>query len=253
MSAIEYKIKGNIAYLTLNRPAVHNAINLEMVASLKNACLLISQQDNIRAVIITGAGDSFCSGEDTDSLSPDLAEELVINSNVSATVGNLEVPVIAAINGNSLGAGLALALACDVRIASEKSLFGVPDVERGYLSASGITQWLPRIVGRAKALEMILTSESMDAQEAHRIGLIHRVVSHQDVLNEANDLAQRIESKAPIALKYIKEAVSKGMDMTLPQGLRLECDLYMILHTTQDRTEGITAFREKRRPQFKGR
>jgi enoyl-CoA hydratase/carnithine racemase len=167
-------------------------------------------------------------------------------------VSGIECPVVAAINGDARGVGLALALACDLRIASAQASLGVGDPVRTHIPANGLTQLLPRTVGRGKAMELLLTTETIDAGEALNIGLVHRVVAHQDLVSEALKMAEDIASKGPIALRYAKEAVNKGMDLTLEQGLRLECDLYMVLHTTHDRTEGIKAFREKRKPSFKG-
>jgi enoyl-CoA hydratase/carnithine racemase len=233
-----------------------------MAAELEELCRRINQEEDTRSVVIRGAGNKvFCSGEDLSQFSnailgepSSLAElkEFILRYNVAAMVSGIECPVVAAINGDAFGAGLALALSCDLRIASDKSFFGIPDVARGYLMASGITQWLPRIIGKSKATELILTAEPVNAQEAHRIGLVHRVVPHQDVFSEAEKLATEIASKAPIALQYAKEVVNKGLDLTIEQGLRLECDLYMLLQTTQDRTEGIKAFLEKRQPRFIG-
>jgi len=259
--AIVYNKREQISYITLNRPKAANAINIQMAVELEEVCHQINQED-IKVVVISGAGGkAFCSGEDLSQFSstvlgesPSLAalKEFTLHYNVAKMVAGVECPVVAAINGDAFGAGLALALSCDLRIASAQALFGIPDLARGYLLASGITQWLPRIVGRGKAMELILTAESIDAREAHRIGLVHRVVPQQEVISEAEKLAKEIVSKAPIALQYAKEAVNKGLDLTLEQGLRLECDLYMILQTTQDRIEGVKAFREKRQPFFKG-
>jgi methylglutaconyl-CoA hydratase len=259
--AIAYNKRDQISYITLNRPEAANAINIQMAVEVEEVCHQINQEDT-RVVVISGAGGkAFCSGEDLSQFSsavlgepPSLAalKEFTLHYNVAKMVAGIERPVVAAINGDAFGAGLALALSCDLRIASAQALFGVPDLARGYLLASGITQWLPRIVGRGKAMELILTAEPIDASEALRIGLVHRVVPHREVISEAEKLAQEIASKAPIALRYAKEAVNKGLDLPLEQGLRLEADLYMILQTTQDRLEGVKAFREKRQPFFKG-
>ena len=249
-NTIVYEKKNRVSYITLNRPEVANAINSEMMAELREVCDKINQDEDSRVVIITGTGEkAFCCGVD---LGEEEIKELLLHHNPAEAIRGIQCPVIAAINGDALGMGLALALGCDLRFASESSLFGVPDVAQGYLLASGITQWLPRIVGRGKALEIILTAEPINAQEAYRIGLVHKVVQPQEVFPQAEELATKIASRAPIALRYAKEAVHKGLDLTLEQGLRLECDLYMILQTTHDRTEGIRAFLEKRPPKFKG-
>lgn len=259
--AITYNKRDQISYITLNRPEAANAINIQMAVELEEVCHQVNQED-ARVVVISGAGGkAFCSGEDlsqfsgtvlAESPSLDALKEFTPHYNVAKMVAGIECPVVAAINGDAFGAGLALALSCDLRIASAQALLGVPDLARGYLLASGITQWLPRIVGRGKAMELILTAEPIDASEALRIGLVHRVVPQREIISEAEKLAKEIASKAPIALRYAKEAVNKGLDLTLEQGLRLEADLYMILQTTRDRIEGIKAFREKRQPFFKG-
>ena len=247
-STIKYGETGGIAHIILNRPRVSNCVNLDMVGDLKEVCNSLNQDEGIRAVIVSGTGDHFCSGEDLVEIS---REDLAKNCNVAETLANVEVPVIAAINGDALGVGLALALACDIRIASEESSFGVARTGEEYVMPIGTTQLLPRIVGRAKALEMLLVGELVQAEEAYRIGLVHRIVPRQEVETEAQRIADSIVAKGPIANKYAKETICKGLDLTLEQGLRLECDVYMILHTTKDRTEGITAFLQKKPPEFK--
>ena len=259
---LAYDTRDHIARITLNRPQVGNAINIQMATELEDLCQRVNQDPDVRVLIITGSGSkAFCLGEDLDQFSsailgssPSLAElkEFSLCCNVAAMVAAIECPVLASLNGDTLGMGLAMALACDLRLASDQAFFAVPDLSRGYFIASGITQWLPRIVGRGKAMEMILTAEPVDAPQAHRIGLVHRLAAPEQVLAETEKLADEIASRAPVALRYVKEATNKGMDLTLEQGLRLECDLYMILQTTQDRIEGISAFREKKQPLFRG-
>jgi enoyl-CoA hydratase/carnithine racemase len=259
---IQYQKKGHVAYITLNRPEAGNALDMDMMAALRDACLAVNQDADVRVVVFTGAGDAaFCSGEDPTPLTekgsnptPSTASltDFALHHNVGEFVSRIQCPVVAAINGDARGAGLALALACDLRIASAKASFGAGDFAHACLLANGLTQLLPRVVGRGKAMELLLTGESISASEALSIGLVHRVLPHEEVTSEAARMAEDMASKAPIALRYAKEAVNKGMDLTLEQALRLECDLYMILHTTHDRTEGIKAFREKRKPSFKG-
>ena len=168
-------------------------------------------------------------------------------------VGKLHQPVIAAIEGDAIGQGFELALACDIRIATELSTFRLPQIERGLIPWGGGTQRLARLVGRGRALEIVLTGEGVDAQEAYRIGLASRIVPPDQLTKEAMDLAREMAAKSPIALRFSKEAIHKGMDLTLQQGLVLEADLYLLIHTTKDRAEGIRAFQEKRKAKFEGR
>ena len=240
---IEFSRKDLIACVTLNRPDTGNAVSGSLVTELEDVCRQINQDDGIYVLIITGAGESFCRGGDTG------AETIQRPAGVIAAV---ECPVIAAINGDAIGHGLEMALACDIRITSVTASFSLNQIADGLMPTDGGTQRLPRIVGRGKALEMLLTAETFSATEALEIGLVSKVIPSEEVSDEAQKLAETIAAKGPVALKYLKEAINQGMDMTLEQGLRLEANLYFLLHTTSDRTEGITAFREKRKPEFKG-
>ena len=259
-STIKCEEKDGIASLTLSRPRVANALNDTMAIELIDACQRIRQRDDIRAVILSGAGEKgFCSGGDLIEFSETLDNHvagvkrmLTLRANAVSALASLNRPVVAAVHGYALGIGLALALSCDIRLAAEGAIFASPDTGKGYIPMSGITQKLPRLVGRGRALEMLLTAEMVDAREALRIGLVSKVVPRERLLPEAQEWAKRLATKAPVALRFAQEAVNKGMDMTLEQGLRLEADLYFLLFSTQDRTEGITAFREKRTPQFTG-
>jgi len=172
---------------------------------------------------------------------------------VAGAVAKLECPVIAAINGDALGQGFELALACDLRIAVETARLGLPQIVSGLIPWDGGTQRLPRLVGRAKAMEMVLLGESISAREAYRVGLVNKVVALEELSTVVANMVRVMASSAPLALKYAKEAIGKGLELTLEQGLRLEADLYLLLQTTADRTEGITAFRQKRQPEFKGK
>jgi enoyl-CoA hydratase/carnithine racemase len=240
MPTILCEKKSHIAYLTLNRPEADNRINLQLAQELEEVCAAINQDDDIYAVMVTGAGNrSFCTGSE-------------IKSNAAVFIAGIDKPVIAVINGDALGYGLELALSCDMRIAADTAKFGLPQLESGVIPSDGGTQRLPRLIGKGKAMELILTAETIDAAEALNIGLVSKVVPVKDLAAEAESLMKGIAAKAPISLRYVKEAVNKGMDMTLDQGLRLEADLYFHLHTTADRTEGITAFLQKRTPEFKG-
>jgi len=244
-STISYTTRDHVAAITLDRPEAGNRLNLELAQELAEVCRFINQDEAIYVVILIGAGDkAFCEGGEVEKSG---------NIGSAAAVAAIEKPVIAAINGDALGPGLELALSCDIRLASDKARFGFPGVAEGLMPAEGGTQRLPRIVGWGKALEMILTAEAITAEEALEIGLVSKIVPRKELLTEAEALARDIAAKGPIALRFIKEAVNKGLDLTLEQGLRLEADLYFLLHTTQDRTEGINAFLEKRKPKFKGK
>ncbi len=242
-STVIYAGKDHVAYLTLNRPEAANRLNLELAQELEDACHRANQEDEIYVVVLSGAGDTFCGGGE--------GKREVYG--VASAVAAIEKPVIAAINGDALGQGLELALSGDIRLTSDKAKFGFPQLAQGLIPADGGTQRLARLVGRGKALELILTAETITAQEALEIGLVNRVVGGAKLADEARALAESIAEKGPIALRFIKEAVNKGLDLTLEQGLRLEGDLYFLLHTTADRTEGITAFLKKKPPKFKNR
>ena len=243
-STIIYTVKDHVATVTLNRPQAGNNLNLELAQELAEVCRLINQDEAVYVAIISGAGDkAFCKGSQPEKSAYKTA----------AAIAAIEKPVIAALNGDALGVGLELALSCDIRLSSDKAKFGFPEVAKGLIPAGGGTQRLPRIVGRGKALELILTAGTITAKEALEIGLVSRIVPRKELLAEAEALAGDIAAKGPVALRFIKEAVNKGLDLTLEQGLRLEADLYFLLHTTQDRTEGIKAFLEKRTPKFKGK
>ncbi|MFC2001405.1 enoyl-CoA hydratase/isomerase family protein [Chloroflexota bacterium] len=244
LATIIHTKKDHIAHITLNRPKANNVINQQMAQELEEICRQINQDDDVYVAIITGAGDTFCGGS-----------ELKIEEHryrPATAIASIDRPVIAAINGEALGPGLEMALSCDIRIAADKAHFGLPQVAQGFIPVDGGTQRLPGIIGKGKAMELLLTAETVTAGEALAIGLVSKVVSLEKLAAEVETLAQTIASKGPVALRYIKEAVNKGLDMTLEQGLHLEADLYFLLHTTVDRTEGIKAFLGKRTPRFKG-
>ncbi len=255
---IIYTQRYHVAHLTLNRPKTDNIINWQLAQEMEEVCCKVNQDDNIYVVVITGAGSkAFCGGGELKGLvqgggTVSNSRPLALAGTKAVTsVAGIDRPVIAAINGDALGVGLEVALSCDIRLASQQARFGFPEVASGLIPMCGGTQRLPRVIGKAKALELILAAETISAEEALGIGLVSQVVARENLASEAENLAQNIASKAPIALRYIKEAVNKGLDLTLEQGLRLEADLYFLLHTTADRTEGIKAFLEKRPPRFK--
>ncbi|MFH2011109.1 MAG: enoyl-CoA hydratase-related protein [Pseudomonadota bacterium] len=222
---------------------------------LSDLCAEITLDESVRVIILAGAGKhSFSMGKDLLRGVPKVNEESQRKMySIAEPVAKLDKPVITAINGDALGQGLELILASDIRIAVETANFGLPHITAGMIPYDGGTQRLSRLVGKGKAIEMILTGEIIDAQEAYRVSLVNRVVHPDELVKVTMNLAQEIASRGPIALKYAKEAIYKGMDMTLEQGLRLEGDLYFLLQTTSDRTEGVTAFREKKTPRFEGK
>jgi enoyl-CoA hydratase len=254
-SMVLLQTNNHIALITLNRADYKNKINLGMGQELDEICRRINQDNEVYVVIMTGSGGVFCNGSEPPATGKKQSRneaETAQKYNAAAAVAAIEKPVIAAINGDALGEGLELALACDVRIAAQNARFGLPEIEAGSIPSGGGTQRLPRIVGRGKALEMILTGETIDAAEALENGLVTKIVSAESLMTEVEALAKAMAAKAPVSLRYIKEAINKGLDLTMEQGLRLEADLYFLLHTTGDRTEGIKAFQQKRPPEFKG-
>ena len=252
---LSYERKGYIGIIDLNGPLDEQVKTSQLSDELADLLAVIAWKNETRVIILTG------SGERPFSVSSDLIKEVWKISeqrrkgfwSLAEPIAKLDRPVIAAIKGDAIGQGLELALACDLRIATETSHFGFPQIMVGSIPWDGGTQRLSRLVGKPKAMEMMLTGEIINAKEADRIGLINKVVPPGDLMAVGMEMAREMASRAPIALRYAKEAVHKGMDLTLEQGLRLEADLYLLLHTTNDRAEGITAFRKKRTPQFKGR
>jgi len=246
---------GHVAIITLKVPLDSPSRRVRLSDELMESGDAIREDEKIRMVIVTDTREGLLSME-ADTVEPILedGEELTTRRrSLAAPIAELDVPTLAAIQGDAIGQGLELVLACDIRIAAETAHFGFPEIKKGLIPRDGGTQRLVRLVGRGKAIEMILTGEVIDAQEALRIGLLNRVVPSESLTAVSLKMAQEIGSKAPIAMGYAKEAIYKGMDMTLEQGLRLEADLYLLLHTTKDRTEGIKAFQEKRPLRFEGR
>lgn len=253
-----------IAIVTLNRADRLNRMSRQMADCLAEMCGAIEEDPQLGVVILTGAGPVFSLGLDTRALSAEEWRELIevpaesvrhrhwVLYGVEA-VASLSKPVIAALNGDALGAGLELALACDIRISRQDARFGFPQIREGMIPMAGGTQRLPRIVGVAKALELIMTGEPIDAETAFAIDLVSRVVPPHELRKVAEELAAMILKGAPLAVRYGKEAVRHGMDLSFAEGARLEADLALLLHTTADRAEGIRAFQDKRTPQYHGR
>lgn len=231
MADLNLEQRGAAAWLTLDR------IDDSVIAALPSACESIADDANIRALVVALSGP----GEPAPLDDP------------FACLADLPKPVVCTIAGGLSGASLALALAADIRVAAEDATFSLPETAAGRLPSSGITQRLARLVGRAKALELILTGGPIDATEALRIGLVGEVVPAGQLTSRAQAIADRLSERGPLALQFAKEAVSRGIDMPLEQALRLETDLTVILQTTEDRAEGVRAFLDKRKPHFRGK
>lgn len=235
--------------LCAGRPAL-----ARLAADLTGLCREIAWDNDVRLVVIAGAEkNTFCleasstpAGRERDEESPGYPISL------ASPIAQLDKPVIIALDGDVTGLGLEFAMACDIRIASDTCRFGLRQIHQGIIPADGGTQRLPRLVGPGKAIEMILTGEIIDACEAERVGLVNRVVSSDALMAVTMKMAFEMASKAPISLRFAKEALYKGMDLTLDQGLRMEGDLYLLLYSTGDRTEGIEAFKGRRKPMFEG-
>jgi len=258
LANVLYEKRGAIAYVTVNRPKVLNALNTATWKDLRTAFEHARDDDAVRGVILTGAGDkAFVAGADISELAHASAIDAERSSSsgqeVLNLVENLGKPVIAAINGFALGGGCETAMACTIRIAVEHAKFGQPEVKLGLLPGGGGTQRLPRLVGRGRALQLILSGEIISAQEAWRIGLVNEVVPAADLIPRAEAILKMIASNAPIAVKLSLEAVNKGMDTSQSEGFALEASYFGLCAGTEDKKEGTSAFLEKRAPKFLGR
>ena len=246
------------ATVTINRPKVLNALNTQTLDEMRRVMLAIRRDDAVRAVIITGAGEkSFIAGADINELSVQTPtggrDHAMRGQHVLDLIENLGKPVIAAINGFALGGGCELAMACTIRIAADTARLGQPEINLGIIPGYGGTQRLSRLVGKGRALDMLLTGDHVLAPEAHRIGLVNRVVPAADVMAEARKLAAALASKAPVAARYIIDAVNKGLEMPFAEAQVFEATLFGLVSTTEDMREGTKAFLEKRKAEFKGK
>ena len=250
--------EGRLAIITLNRPRVLNALTFTLLAELKQAVEELEDDIDARVLIITGAGDrSFCSGSDVkelDKIGPERATAYMrLGQQAFRAIEELGKPVIAAVRGYALGGGSELAQACDLRVAAESAKFGQLEITLGNMPGWGGTQRLPRLVGPTMAKQMIFTGDMIDAREAHRIGLVNKVVPDDMLMQETKELALKIASRGPIALRLAKWAVDRGLDGSLQTGLAVETLGVALCTTTEDQLEGTRAFREKRQPVFRGR
>src|SRR5882724_4624622 len=248
------EVADRVATLTINRPDKLNALNDATIAELGNAIDQIRVDDAIGGVILTGAGRAFVAGADISELSgqtPVLAKARArAGQDVFRRFETCPKPVIAAVNGYALGGGCELAMACHIRIASDTAKFGQPEVKLGIAPGYGGTQRLPRLVGKGRALQLILSGEMIDAAEAYRIGLVNKVVPAADLAAESEKLVRGILAMGPLAVRLSLEAVERGLDMSMEEGLLLEANHFGLLAATADMKEGLTAFLDKRAPKF---
>jgi len=255
---IRFEKKNQIAYITVDRPKVLNALNMATMQELKQAFAAIKDDNEVRVVILTGAGEkAFVAGADIAELSqhtPVSAKEYTHRGQaIIDAIENLGKPVIACVNGFALGGGCELAMACTMRLASENAKLGQPEVKLGLIPGYGGTQRLSRLVGKGVAMQLVLTGEMISAQEAHRIGLVNEVVPAGELIARAEAIAAKIIAHAPLAIQYAMEAVNRGLDLPLADGLFLEATLFGVCCATEDKNEGTKAFLEKRPAQFKGK
>ena len=253
-----FSVAGPVATITLNRPEAMNSIDAEMRVAVIEACNQIRTDEAIRVMVLTGTGKAFCTGSDLkNTMPPDESYAKAAFAGEGdrslADMIELDKPIVCAINGYALAGGLELALACDIRIAADTAKFGLPEVAIGSIPGAGGTQRLPRMVGMSNALHMMLTGERIDSAEALRMGLVSRVVPGDDLMTEANAIAEKIAANAPLAVRAVKHLVHRGADLHLKAAIEAERMAWGVLRNTEDRIEGREAFKEKRKPVYRGR
>lgn len=247
----------NIGIITINRPNVLNALRSNTKEEIENAINFLDEDNEIRGIIITGTGKGFISGSDISEISVDAEGKETVEMSKKAhklfdRFEEIGKPILAAVNGYAMGGGTELALACDLRIAGERAVFGLPEVDLGVAPCYGGTQRLPRLVGSGVALEMLFGAK-FSAADAYRVGLVNKVVPDDELMDTAIAMMKKIASKAPIAVKYCKYMVNKGIQMSLQEGLDYEAEVAGLLVETEDAKEGVKAFFEKRKPEFKNK
>jgi enoyl-CoA hydratase/carnithine racemase len=252
---VDYRKEDRIAFITINRPRALNSVDVETWQALNKAMVDFRDDPEVWVGIITGAGDrAFCAGADVRDTLPYMKERSHWLWPAAPKYGlDLWKPLIAAINGLALGGGLEIALACDIRIASENARLGTPEVTLGLIPGWGATQRLPRVIPWAKAAELLLTGKPIDAQEAYRIGLVNKIVPRDELISTAKEYANAICQAGPLGVRAAKQAMLRGYSLPLEDGLRLEGSFFDYLLTTEDYKEGASAFIEKRKPDFKGK
>ncbi|NLD18771.1 MAG: crotonase [Clostridiales bacterium] len=254
---LKYEVKDGIAYITISRPAAMNAINTQMLDELYTAFYYVAKDPEAKVVILTGEGKAFVAGADIDqmnSIGPVEGRAMIAKGhNVMNFMESIEKPIIAAINGFALGGGCELSMACDIRIASEKAKFGQPEVGLGITPGFGGTQRLSRLVGTGMAKYLILTAQIIKADEAVRIGLVEKVTSPEELMSTCEAIANTIISKSPLAVGIAKTAINKGFNLDMSTASALEVEAFSSAFSSEDKTEGMTAFLEKRTPEFKNK
>ncbi|MBA2302491.1 MAG: enoyl-CoA hydratase/isomerase family protein [Acidobacteria bacterium] len=252
-----FETEAGVATITINRPKVLNALNGRTLDELRRVILACKHDEAVRCVIVTGAGEkSFIAGADINELSVQTPtsgrEHAMLGQHIFDLIENLGKPVIAAINGFALGGGCELAMACTLRIAADTARLGQPEINLGIIPGYAGTQRLARLIGRGRALELLLTGDHIMAPEAHRLGLVNRVVPAAELMVDVRKLAASLAAKAPVAVRYILDAVNKGLDMGLADAQVFEATLFGLVASTEDMREGTRAFLEKRKAEFKG-
>lgn len=255
---IIYEKSEGIATITLNRPEALNAFNKEVVDEVLQALEDVKNDENVRVIVLTGAGEkAFSAGADIKTMKGFNAlkgrELSLMGEKLCSALENLEKPVIAAINGYALGGGLEVAMACDIRIASEKARMGQTEINIGLIPGWGGTQRLTRLIGKTKAKELIFTGKMIDAKTAEQLGLVNMVVPEDKFRETVRQFAEELAAKAPVALKVAKALINKGADMSLDAAIALEREGFGVVASTEDLQEGVSAFMEKRKPMFKGK
>lgn len=257
--ALLFEIRDDIGYITINRPEKLNILTIEALTDMEVLLSRLREDSECNSVIITGAGDkAFTGGADLDTFLKGREKAMGIDwsrygQRLFAMFDDLGKPTIAALNGLTLGGGLEIALACTFRFACPEARLGFPEITRGFIPGWGGTQRMPRLIGKTRAMELILTGEIIDAEKALAYGLVNRIVPRHELMNTCEEMAQKIAKNAPLAIRFAMEAVNEGMDMPLKEGLILESALASMSCLTEDAEEGISAFLEKRKPDFKGR
>lgn len=252
---LKFEVSENLCTITMNRPQALNALNTETLEELDKALDLIENDKNIFLLVLTGEGKSFVAGADIVEMKDKTPGEALrfskFGADVFRRIEKLDMPVIAAVNGFALGGGCELAMCCDIRIASEKAKFGQPETGLGIMPGFSGTQRLGRLVGRGKAKELIFSCRVIDGREAERIGLINQVVQPEVLMETVYELANEILGKGQLAVRYCKEAINRGLETDMDTAMDIEKNLFALCFATEDQKEGMTAFTEKRKPEFK--